>query len=250
MLAITSPRTTTREKGSSALTKQLWVVVPAFNEGERIAKTLRALQTTTLSGNDWIAQIVVIDDGSRDNTIEVARRFPVWILRHPINCGQGAAIQTGIDFAIQNEADILVTFDADNQHSASEIKDLIAPILDGKAQVSLGSRFLGSTISMPVTRRILLQAATWYTRLTTGLPVTDTHNGFRAISRKAAQKIRLRQPRMAHASEILEEIARHRISWKEVPVTIRYSDATLAKGQSGWDAVRIVMQLLVGRLVP
>ena len=98
-------------------------------------------------------------------------------------------------------------------------------------------------------RRLLLKTAVLYTRLTTRLAVTDTHNGFRALSRTAATQIRIRQPRMAHASEILEEIARHRLRWTEAAVTIRYTEETLAKGQSSWDAFRISGQLMLGRLV-
>ncbi|KAA1259959.1 hypothetical protein LF1_24970 [Rubripirellula obstinata] len=123
------------------------------------------------------------------------------------------------------------------------------PICHGVADVVLGSRFLGQTINIPLPRRLLLGAATWYTRLTTRLSVTDTHNGFRALSAAAAGVIRIRQPRMAHASEILEEIARHGLAWQEQPVTIRYTEETLAKGQTGWDAARIAGQLLLGRML-
>ncbi|TWT88032.1 Undecaprenyl-phosphate mannosyltransferase [Neorhodopirellula pilleata] len=220
-----------------------WIIVPAYNEATRLGNTLNKL----CQAGDY--QVVVVDDGSKDDTAEAAARWPVHVLRHPINCGQGAAIQTGIDYALSRGAEVLVTFDGDGQHDAREIERLLEPLRNGVADVVLGSRFLGGTIKMPASRHALLVAATWYTRLTTRLSVTDTHNGFRAFTREAAMQVRIRHPRMAHASEILEEIARRGLRWVEAPVTIRYTEETLAKGQSGWDAIRIAGQLMLGRLV-
>ena len=217
---------------------QLWVVIAAYNESARISQTLQ-----TLAGYCT----VVVDDGSSDDTFAAARRQATWVLRHPINCGQGAALQTGIDFALAQGADAIVTFDADGQHDAAEIAGLVEPVTTNRCDVALGSRFLGSPQNMPWSRRLLLKLATWFTRLTNGLTLTDTHNGFRALSRSAAQRLRIRQPRMAHASEILDQIAKHELRYVEVPVTVRYHAETLAKGQSSWDAFRITGHLLAGR---
>ncbi|MEL7263999.1 MAG: glycosyltransferase family 2 protein [Planctomycetota bacterium] len=219
--------------------KDLWVVVAAYNEGERIAKTLQTLVDFNT---------IVVDDGSRDQTSQIARQHASWVLRHPINCGQGAALQTGIDFALSRGAQMMVTFDADGQHMASEIPSLAAPILAGDADVVLGSRFLGETIDMPRRRRWLLKFAILFTRLTNGLKLTDVHNGFRCLSADAARRIRIRQPRMAHASEILDQIARLGLRYQEVPVTIRYSQETLEKGQRTSDALRIGSDLLADRV--
>jgi len=218
----------------------VWIVIAAYNEGIRLAMTLKSI-----TGQ---ASIVVVDDGSSDDTFEVARSFPIWVLRHPINCGQGAALQTGIDFALAHGAEAIVTFDADGQHDPADLPNMLTPVLSGEADVVLGSRFLGSTQSMPWSRRLLLKLAILFTRLTNGLRLTDTHNGFRVFSRKAAQQIRIRQPRMAHASEILDQIAKHQLRYVEVPVTVRYHASTLAKGQSSWDAFRITGHLLAGRM--
>jgi glycosyltransferase involved in cell wall biosynthesis len=220
----------------------LWVVIAAYNESARIAATLAELAGRA-------PNVVVVDDGSRDDTAAAARRCGVWVLRHPINRGQGAALQTGITFALQRGAELIVTFDADGQHDPADLPALLAPVVSGAADVALGSRFLGRTIGMPTSRRFVLKAAVLFTRVVSRVRVTDAHNGFRALSRKAAQGIRIRQDRMAHASEILDEIRRHGLRFVEVPVTIRYTAATLAKGQSSWNAVRIVWQLLVGRVV-
>jgi len=224
----------------STVDASTWIVIAAYNEGSRLAMTLKSI-----TGQ---ASIVVVDDGSSDDTFEVARSFPIWVLRHPINCGQGAALQTGIDFALAHGAEAIVTFDADGQHDPADLPNMLTPVLSGEADVVLGSRFLGSTQSMPWSRRLLLKLAILFTRLTNGLRLTDTHNGFRVFSRKAAQQIRIRQPRMAHASEILDQIAKHQLRYVEVPVTVRYHASTLAKGQSSWDAFRITGHLLAGRM--
>jgi glycosyltransferase involved in cell wall biosynthesis len=220
----------------------VWVVVPAYNEAPRIASTLRTLAS-------FAGRIVVVDDGSRDDTADRALEESVWVVQHALNCGQGAALQTGIDFALQHGADIIVTFDGDGQHQASDLHRLVQPILDGEADVVLGSRFLGTTHDMPWTRFVVLKLGVVFTRVISRIAVTDTHNGLRALSRHAARKLRIRENRMAHASEILHEIRVQQLRYCERPVTIRYTHATLAKGQSSLQAFRIAARFLLGRLV-
>jgi glycosyltransferase involved in cell wall biosynthesis len=221
--------------------EQPWLVIPAYKESGRLRTTLGELSQ--------YSSIVVVDDGSPDDTGEVARSCGVWVVRHPINRGQGAALQTGIDFALMHGAQTIVTFDADGQHDPADIPAILEPVQSGVADIALGSRFLGRTLGMPWSRRIVLKLGVLFTRVISRIRVTDAHNGFRALSRTAAQALRIRQDRMAHASEILDEIRRLRLRFREVPVTIRYSSATLAKGQSSWNAVRIVWQFLVGKVV-
>jgi glycosyltransferase involved in cell wall biosynthesis len=220
----------------------VWVVVPAYNEGPRLGTTLAALCQL------W-PNVVVIDDGSKDNTALVASHSSVWLLRHIINRGQGAALQTGIDFALTSGAEIVVTFDSDGQHDSTEIDRLVEPIRSGRAEVALGSRFLGDVVAMPAGRRIVLRLGVWFTRIFSRIRVSDTHNGLRAFSRRAAQHLCLTHDRMAHASEILDRIHQYRLPFVEVPVTVRYFRETLAKGQSSWNAVRIVGELLLGRMI-
>lgn len=218
----------------------VWIIVPAYNEGERLDSTLQSLKR-------FQPNVIVIDDGSSDSTSTVALTHDVWVLRHLINRGQGAALQTGIEFALQQGAEILVTFDADGQHLATEIDRVIEPIRTGQADVVLGSRFLGQSPDIPWARWFLLKLAVAFTRLSSGLCVTDAHNGFRALSRAAASRIVLTQDRMAHASEVLDQIRLHRLRFCEVPVTVRYSNATLGKGQSAWDAFAILVDYFLGR---
>lgn len=219
-----------------------WIIVPAYNEEHRLARTLQTLASR-------LDRVIVVDDGSTDGTAATAAQFPVWLLRHAINCGQGAALQTGIDFALQQGAAILVTFDADGQHSPDDIDALVEPVRKGEVDVALGSRFLGQAVAMPRSRWLVLKLGILFTRLTSGVKVTDTHNGLRALSRHGAQKIRISHDRMAHASEIVDQIRLHGLRHCEVPVTIRYSTETTAKGQSSWNALKIVGQLLMGRLL-
>ena len=221
---------------------RIFILVRAYNEGARIGPTLDTLLRR------WPA-VVVIDDGSTDDTSQVALQRPVWVVRHPLNCGAGAALKTGIDFALAQGAQVLVTFDADGQHDAAEIERVVLPVASGQVDVVLGSRFLGSHTKMPRSRWLVLKGGILFTRVISRLRVTDTHNGFRALSAEAARRIRLTQPRMAYASELMDELRVKQLRYCEVPVTIRYTQDTLAKGQSSWNAVRIVADFLFGRLI-
>jgi glycosyltransferase involved in cell wall biosynthesis len=219
-----------------------WIVVPAYNESSRVAATLSGLLT-------HYPNVVVVDDGSQDSTAAAARVCGAWVVQHLFNCGQGAALQTGITFALQRGAEYFVTFDADGQHDPAEIERLLAPLRQGQADVALGSRFLGQTLEMPWSRRLILKLGVLFTLLVSRIKVTDAHNGFRAFTHAAADKLSLQQNRMAHASEILDQIRRHRLRFVEVPVTIRYSADTLAKGQTSLGAVKIASDLLLGRMI-
>ena len=129
---------------------KIWVVVAAFNEAGRLGETLASLDTSRYV-------VAVVDDGSSDATSAIAGAYPVWLLRHPINCGAGAALRTGMTFALSRGADIIVAFDADGQHDAAEIPLLVAPARDGGFDVVIGSRFLGRTIDMPWSRGLVLR---------------------------------------------------------------------------------------------
>jgi glycosyltransferase involved in cell wall biosynthesis len=219
----------------------IWLIIPAYNEAAVIGRVVADVV--------WRGyKVVVIDDGSTDATGLNAAAAGAIVVSHPINLGQGAALQTGIQFALRQGADSIVTFDADGQHRAADVAGLIDALAANNADFALGSRFLGGAVAMPVSRRLLLMSATWFTRLTTGLNVSDTHNGFRAMTRRGAGRIKLRQNRMAHASELLDAIARSGLRYVEVPVTIEYSGYSLAKGQRLTDSLRILVDLSAQRL--
>jgi glycosyltransferase involved in cell wall biosynthesis len=219
-------------------------VIPAYNEEARIA----AAVADALA---YVTAVVVVDDCSADRSGEMAAAAGATVLRHVINRGQGAALQTGTEYALTHlQADILVHFDADGQMQGSDILSLVVPIMRGDVDVVLGSRFLGTKAeNMPFVRRWLLKAGVVFTALMSGIKVTDSQNGFRALSRAAAEEIRITLDRMAHASEILDLIIVKRLRYEEQPVTIRYSAATLEKSPSNWRAFGIVKDLLKKKLV-
>lgn len=219
----------------------VWVVCPAFNEAGGIARVVAELRSTRYN-------LVVIDDGSSDNTPRIAAGLGATVIRHPVNLGQGAAIKTGIDYALLQGADRIVTFDADGQHRVSDIARLLDALAREDAEFALGSRFLHPSRGIPFMRGMLLAAATLFTRATTGLKLTDTHNGLRAFTRRGAAALGLRQDRMAHASEILADIARSGLRYVEVPVTIDYTSYSLAKGQRASDFIMVLLDLFAQRL--
>jgi glycosyltransferase involved in cell wall biosynthesis len=221
---------------------EVFVIVAAFNEAECIADVVREVR-------ELYPNVVVVDDGSSDETAERAREAGAWVLTHMINRGQGAALQTGISYALARGAQFVVTFDADGQHDVADIAALLAPIVRGEVDVSLGSRFLQQRADMPKSRRLLLYFAVMFMRLTVRARLTDAHNGLRAFSRAAAQRIDLKLDRMAHASEIVDQVVSSGVRFTEVPVRIRYTDYSLRKGQRNSAALRVAFDYLMARLI-
>lgn len=222
--------------------KGVYVVIAAFNEERAIGDV--AAEVAAIYPN-----VVVVDDGSSDRTSEAASASAKHVLRHVINRGQGAALQTGITYALRRGARFIVTFDADGQHRVEDIWSMVRPIHEGRCEITLGSRFLGRAVNLPASRRLLLKAAVLFTRLTSRVRVTDAHNGLRAFSRRAAQRIKLTLDRMAHASEIIDHVRRSGLPFEEVPVEIRYTDYSLSKGQSSRQALRIAFHFLIGKVL-
>ena len=222
----------------------VWIVVPAHNEEQTISQVLSRL--TELSHN-----VVVVDDGSTDHTAGEVLKFPVTHIRHVCNLGQGAALQTGIDYVLRlPQARYILTFDSDGQHDSDDIPRLLEPLRSGAYDVVLGSRWLegGAAIGIATPRRVLLRLALILTGLSTGLDITDTHNGLRAFTSAAAAKIHITQNRMAHASEILAQIAALKLRYCEVPVKITYTSYASAKGQSMLDSVSILWDMVSGKV--
>src|SRR4051812_38424340 len=220
---------------------QTFVVIAAYNEAAMIARVVTDVRRAGY-------RVIVVDDGSRDATARVAKAAGATVIQHPFILGQGAALQSGIDFALANGAEVIVTFDADGQHGAADISYLAGALAEENADFVLGSRFLKPSSNIPPLRRLLLKAATVFTRLTTGLRLTDAHNGLRAMTRRGAGAIRLRQNRMAHASEILAQIGASGLRYVERPVTIHYSAYSIAKGQKTSDSVIILLDLFARAL--
>ena len=225
------------------MSQTVFVIIPTYNEASVIGEAARALTDRGYS-------VVVVDDGSRDDTWAVLRKLPVYALRHRSNLGQGAALQTGITFALARGADYLVTFDADGQHRVDDIEVLLEPLRAGEADVTLGSRFLRreDSAEVPFARRMLLRGGVVVNFVLTGVKLSDAHNGLRAFTAEAARGIRLKENRFAHASEILVQLRRLGLRYQERPTKIVYTDYSRAKGQSSLNAVKIVMDVMLRRI--
>jgi polyprenyl-phospho-N-acetylgalactosaminyl synthase len=222
----------------------IWIVIPIYNESTVINHVLDELCNKNYS-------IVAIDDCSSDNSLDIIKKYPIVVLEHLINLGQGASLQTGFDYVIKNtEADCVVTFDSDGQHNVNDIPIIVEPILSGKYDVVLGSRFLNKAYNnsgIPFFKMVTLKIGLLFTKINTGLKITDTHNGLRAFSIEALRKIAIKQNRMAHGSEILNQIAKLNLVFCEIPVHINYTEYSNKKGQSIFNALNIIWDLFLGR---
>jgi polyprenyl-phospho-N-acetylgalactosaminyl synthase len=222
---------------------KVFVIIPAFNEHSVIKKVAQELL-------QYPYTLVVVDDGSTPALQpELNGISNIHYLRHKVNLGQGAALQTGIDFALHNQADYLVTFDADGQHSPADIDSLLSPLQSGEADITLGSRFLGKKMqNAPTGRMFTLKIARLINYFFTGLYLSDAHNGLRAMTREGASKIYLKENRMAHATEFIFAIRRLRLRYKEVPAVVTYTIYSKAKGQSVFNSIRIFFDLVLHKL--
>lgn len=220
---------------------KIFAVVAAFNEEKTISAVLADL-------GKYVDRIIVVDDGSSDKTADMVKGVGVTLLRHLSNLGQGAALQTGFEYAKKQGANIVITYDADGQFKASDISKLVEPILQKKADIVLGSRFLGNAINIPLTRLITLKLGIIFTFIFSGLKLTDTYNGLRALNSQALQKINITQNRLAHASEILDQIKAKKLKYTEIPVTVIYTDYSKQKGEKNINALKVFVDLVTRKL--
>ena len=212
-----------------------------YNEERGVADVVRRVLNI-------VSNVIVVDDGSSDCTSAAVLTSGAWLIRHPVNLGQGAALQTGLEFALANGATSIVTFDADGQHQAADISRLLRALETNGVDFALGSRFRGEAPGIPWTRKLMLRAAVLFTRALSGLDVSDAHNGLRAMTRRGAELIRIRLNGMEHASEIVDQIAASGLRFVEVPVRVSYSAETLAKGQRTAAAVGLAFRLLLNKV--
>lgn len=219
-----------------------FIVIPAYNEEKTISHAVHDLKT---HGHQ---NIVVVDDGSSDKTVHEAEKSGAIVIHHVINCGVGAATQTGIDFALKNGADIIVTFDGDCQHSAHDVCNLVEPVLRRKYDVVIGSRFLNKQ-KIPFSRKVFNKIGNFLTFLISGIYSTDSQSGLKAFSRDAAKKIRITANHFEYCSEIFREIKDQRLSFVEVPISVAYSDYSKMKGQSFARGLETGFKLIVRSLM-
>jgi glycosyltransferase involved in cell wall biosynthesis len=221
----------------------VWLVVPLYNEASVIADVVRGAGAT-------FPNIVCVDDGSTDDSAERAERAGAVVVRHPVNLGQGAALQTGFSYALGDPGmRYVVTYDADGQHQIHDVEVMLDRIRQGDVRVVFGSRFLDERTEASGLKKLVLRTAVAYTNVTTGTRLTDAHNGLRVLDREVVARLDITQNRMAHASEIVAQIGSmrfegQRVGYAEEPVHILYTDYSRAKGQSLWNAVNILAELI------
>lgn len=226
---------------STHVNPAIYVVIPAYNEGTVVRRTVQSLS------NQY--HIVVVDDASTDNTFNALCDLDIHFLRHQINMGQGAALQTGMDYAYEQGADIVVHFDADGQHSATDIPRFVEELQRHSVDIVLGSRFLRDEDlqAVPPLRRSLLRVARIINGFLTGMWLSDAHNGFRVMNRRALQAIKLKENRMAHATEICMQIRRQNLKYVESPSHIIYTEYSQEKGQRWQGSFNILVDIFINK---
>ncbi len=224
----------------------IFCIIPAYNEEKNIIKTIKDV-------TPFVDEIIVIDDCSSDDTYKLAKQTNAIVLKHPINRGQGAALQTGNEYAISNNADIIVHFDADGQFLAQEIKDIVSPIKENFADIVFGSRFLGKKSKMPFFKKnIIMPVASIINKILTKSTLSDPQNGFRAMTLDTAKIIKIKNDGMAHNSEIQQKAFKNNLKIKEVPITVIYNDFGQGIGGGkgrGTGGIKIIKDLILGRIL-
>lgn len=218
--------------------EDVWVVIPLYNEAEVITEVVAGLIPD-------FPNVVCVDDGSSDGSGGLARTAGARLVSHPINLGQGAALQTGFEYALGQGAKFVVTFDADGQHRVLDAVAMVDRARREDLSIVFGSRFLDDRTKPGILKKIVLKTAVWVTNVTTRTKLTDAHNGLRVIREDALRQIKLRQDRMAHGTEIVVQLGKTKLRFAEQPVEVLYTDYSKAKGQSLLNSVNILVDLVI-----
>ena len=218
---------------------KIFCIIPAYNEEKNIASVITRVKP-------FVDRIVVVNDCSVDKTAEIVRDCDATLISHPINRGQGAALQTGNEYALTQGADIIIHFDADNQFQAEEIPEVIAPLLANQADAVLGSRFLDKRTKLPkVKRHLIMPLARAINYLFFGIRLSDPQSGFRALSRQSAQQLKINNDGMAHCTEILHQLFANQNRVQEVPITVIYHEY----GQRFSGGIKIIKDLIIQKII-
>jgi glycosyltransferase involved in cell wall biosynthesis len=218
--------------------EKILIAMPAYNEEKMITQAI--INVLAAGYHD----VLVIDDGSTDKTVETVTKMGIKIISHFKNCGLGVAIRTALRYAKQHDYAIMVTFDSDAQHVASDIAKVIAPIVEQKTDVVVGTRNLNNG-NIPKLRRVILRLSNIYTWLLFGVLSHDSQSGFRAFSRRAIELFKLNSERMEVSSEIFAEMKKHDLKYAEVPIAVIYSKYSLSKGQKNSNLFSVGFKLFL-----
>ncbi|MFZ4631889.1 MAG: glycosyltransferase family 2 protein [Patescibacteria group bacterium] len=215
-------------------------VIPAYNEAEKINLVINNLRP-------FVNEIIVVDDASKDETLKEAQKnTDVISVRHIINRGQGAALRTGTKLALDRGADIIIHFDADDQFQASDIPELIKPILENYADAVLGSRFLTKKSNLPkIKEYVIMPLARVINLLFFNIKLSDPQSGFRALNRKSASNLKIENDGMAHCSEIIYRLFKNKERVVEVPITVIYHEY----GQKLSGGFKIIKDIIIQALI-
>lgn len=232
------PQISSQRPKPSADNRDTWVIIPLYNEATVISGVITDLLAV-------FSNVVCVDDGSRDGSGAIAREAGARIVTHPINLGQGAALQTGFDFALERGAQYVVTFDADGQHRVEDAAAMVDRARAEDLAIVFGSRFLDERTQPGFLKKVVLKTAVAVTNWTTKTRLTDAHNGLRVIREDALRKIRLKQDRMAHGTEIIAQLGKTGLPYAEQPVEVLYTEYSKAKGQSLLNSINILIDLVI-----
>ena len=220
----------------------VWVIVRCYNEASVVGDVIRGLRAV-------FPKVVGVDDGSRDSSSEEMAGAGAKVVRHAVNLGAGAALQTGLQYALlDHSAGYFLCFDADGQHRVNDAASMVDRMRVEPLDILIGSRFLGRAENMPSSRKALLKAGRVFERLTSRIDLTDAHNGLRVFSRRFASQVDLSMSDMAYASELLGIIARSGMPYAEHPVTIDYTEYSMHKGQRSINSVNIAMDIWMNQV--
>lgn len=216
-------------------TKKLWIIVPAYNEGKRIEDVLEGVK-------NYSKNVVVVDDGSRDGTSKLAKKHDVLVLKHLVNLGKGAALKTGCEYAIRKRAEKLIAIDADGQHDPEEIPNFLEAL--ESADVVFGYRKLNK--KMPLLFRIGNMLINFTTKILYNVKLRDTQGGYRAFTADAYKKLRWKSNDYSMESEMIANMGKHHLRYKEIPIKTIYSEKY--KGTTVLDGIKIVVNMFIWRL--
>lgn len=227
--------------------RDTWLIIPCYNEGTVIQEVIESARAT-------FPNIVAVNDGSPDDSAERIHAGGAHLVNHPVNLGQGAAIQTGIEYARQQPgAEYFVTFDADGQHQVKDVLKMVARLREEPLDIVVGTRFgrpRAEDDQVPLIKRIVLRTVVMLSPTTRKLGLSDAHNGLRVFNRTVAEEMNIRMNGMSHASEIVSMIADRGWRVAEEPVDILYTEYSMSKGQSLINGVNILADGLLARRLP
>lgn len=216
----------------------IYILVPAFNEGKVIRQILSDLLTE-------FSNVIVVNDGSSDNTIEEIEDLEIILLNHEINLGVGAAVQTGFDYVEKiSSSHAVITFDADGQHCIDDAVSIAKAIKTCDEEIIFGSRFIEHEKNIPFIKRIILKVIAFFTQKVTGIKLTDAHNGLKAYKVSAIKKLKLQFSGYSYESELIAEVAKKNINYKELSTNVKYTEYSVKKGQKLSNGLLIIEDLL------